>query len=46
MERYDYLVEDFRLMEELAMKLSKNRFSRGSIDFNIEEAKVILDDGG
>jgi ribonuclease R len=46
MKRYDYLVEDFRLMEELAMKLSKNRFSRGSIDFNIEEAKVILDDGG
>jgi ribonuclease R len=44
--RYDYLVEDFRLMEELAMKLWQKRFSRGSIDFNIEEAKVILDDRG
>jgi ribonuclease R len=44
--RYEYLVEDFRLMEELAMKLWQKRFSRGSIDFNIEEAKVILDDRG
>jgi len=46
MKRYEYLVEDFRLMEELAKKLTAKRFSRGSIDFNIEEAKVILDDDG
>ncbi|MDN5311575.1 MAG: ribonuclease [Thermoanaerobacteraceae bacterium] len=46
MKRYEYLVEDFRLMEELAKKLTAKRFSRGSIDFNIEEAKVILNDSG
>ncbi|HHW03666.1 MAG TPA: ribonuclease R [Thermoanaerobacterales bacterium] len=45
-KRYEYLVEDFRLMEELARKLTAKRFSRGSIDFNIEEAKVILDESG
>ncbi len=46
LSRYDYLVDDLELMRELAEKLSKNRFARGSIDFNIEEAKVILDDDG
>jgi ribonuclease R len=45
-KRYDYLVDDLELMRELAAKLSKNRFARGSIDFNIEEAKVILDNNG
>ncbi len=46
LSRYDYLIEDLELMRELAEKLSENRFARGSIDFNIEEAKVILDDNG
>lgn len=45
-KRYDYLVDQFKLMEELAGKLTKKRFSRGSIDFNIDEAKVILDENG
>jgi len=45
-KRYEYLVEDFKLMEELARKLTQKRFSRGSIDFNIDEAKVILDENG
>jgi len=45
-KRYEYLVDDFKLMEELARKLTQKRFSRGSIDFNIDEAKVILDENG
>lgn len=45
-KRYDYLVEDFKLMEELAAKLNRKRFERGSLDFNFGEAKVILDENG
>lgn len=45
-QRYDYLVEDFKMMAELAEKLSKRRSDRGSIDFNIDEAKILLDDEG
>lgn len=46
MNRYKPLVEDFILMSELAKKLSKRRFTRGSIDFNIDEARVVLDEKG
>ena len=45
-KRYDYLLEDFRLMEEMAVILRKKRFARGAIDFDFEEAKIILDDKG
>lgn len=45
-ERYDYLVEDFRTMEELAMILRSKRIQRGAIDFDFEEAKILLDDKG
>ena len=45
-KRFEYLVDDFILMEELAKKLMKKRFARGSLDFNLEEAKVILNDVG
>ncbi|NLC62586.1 MAG: ribonuclease R [Thermoanaerobacterales bacterium] len=45
-KRYGYLIKDLELMRELAEKLSRNRINRGSIEFNIEEAKVILDDNG
>ncbi|MFZ5965729.1 MAG: ribonuclease R [Bacillota bacterium] len=46
MKRYDYLVEDFKLMEELCKILRKRRESRGSIDFDFDESKIILDDLG
>ena len=46
LERFDYLVEDLNLMRELAEKLTQKRFSRGSLDFELEEAKVILDEEG
>lgn len=45
-ERYQPLVEDFRLMAELAMTLRKKRLRRGAIDFNFPEAKVIVDEKG
>jgi len=46
MERYKDLVDDFRLMEELAMKLRAARMARGAIDFDFQEAKVIVDENG
>ncbi|MCM1990180.1 ribonuclease R [Oceanirhabdus seepicola] len=42
-ERYDYLYEDFKSMEELFNILNKKRMSRGAIDFDFEESKIILD---
>ncbi|MGE5614731.1 MAG: ribonuclease R [Bacillota bacterium] len=45
-ERYGYLLDDFRLMRELAMILYKKREARGAIDFDFPEAKIILDDKG
>lgn len=45
-KRFDYLVEDFVLMKELAGKLTAKRFARGSLDFDLDEAKVILDENG
>ncbi|MCX7709891.1 MAG: ribonuclease R [Clostridia bacterium] len=45
-KRYDYLLEDFRMMEELARILRKRRTVRGAIDFDFEEAKIVLDDKG
>lgn len=46
MERYDYLIPEFKLMEELCGILRKKRMSRGSIDFDFPECKIILDDRG
>jgi ribonuclease R len=46
MERYDYLVDDFKAMEELYRILRDKRIRRGSIDFEFNENKVLLDDQG
>ncbi len=46
LKRYDYLLGDFRTMEELALILRKKRMDRGAIDFDFDEAKIILDDKG
>jgi len=45
-ERYSYLLGDFKAMEELALVLRAKRMSRGAIDFDFEEAKIILDEKG
>ncbi len=45
-KRYDYLLEDFRSMKELALILRNKRMKRGAIDFDFPEAKVILDENG
>ncbi|WJH35718.1 ribonuclease R [Paenibacillus sp. CC-CFT747] len=46
LEKYAGLVDDFKLMEELAMKLRNKRINRGAIDFDFQESKVIVDEEG
>jgi ribonuclease R len=45
-ERYGPLLEDFRSMGELALRLRERREARGSIDFDLPDADVVLDDAG
>lgn len=45
-ERYSELVDDFKLMKELAMKLRQMRMRRGAVDFDFEESKIIVDEDG
>jgi len=42
-EKYRYLYDDFKTMEELCLILNEKRTQRGSIDFDFEESKIILD---
>jgi len=44
--RYGYLLNEFKLMEELCKILYNKRISRGAIDFDFEECKIILDEKG
>ncbi|HMF08398.1 MAG TPA: RNB domain-containing ribonuclease, partial [Thermoanaerobaculia bacterium] len=44
--RYGALLEDFRTMGELAALLRRRREARGSIDFDLPDADVVLDDAG
>jgi ribonuclease R len=46
MARYSDLVDNFKQMETLMQILHKRRRSRGSIDFEFEESKIILDEKG
>ena len=46
MERYHPLINDFRNMETLSRILRKKRIRRGSIDFDLDETKVILNEKG
>ena len=45
-KRYDYLVDDFKTMKELCKILRAKRTKRGAIDFEIAEAKIILNELG
>ncbi len=46
LERYGYLVDTFHTMRDLALKLNGRRMKRGAVDFDFDEAKVLLDDEG
>ncbi len=43
---YETLVPMFELMEQLAAILRRKRHKRGSIDFDFDESKIILDKNG
>ena len=45
-EGYEKYVEDLKQMQELAEILRKNKIKRGYIDFDLDEAKVIVDKDG
>lgn len=45
-QRYDYLIDEFKTMEKLAKILRHRREARGSIDFDFDESKIILDEQG
>lgn len=45
-ERYSDLVNMFKEMKELALRLRGNRMRRGAVDFDFEESKVIVDENG
>ena len=46
LKRYEPLVPTFELMRELFQVLNDARRRRGSIDFDLNEAEVVIDDGG
>jgi ribonuclease R len=45
-EKYKYLVDDFKTMEELCEILHKKRMTRGAIDFDFEESYIVLNPMG
>lgn len=45
-KRYEYLLNDFTTMQKLARILMKKRSTRGAIDFDFPEAKILLDKRG
>ena len=44
--RYGAFLQDFRTMADLAVLLRRRREGRGSIDFDLPDADVVLDDAG
>lgn len=44
--RYAHIKEDLFLMNDLAATLRKNRYARGSLDFDLDEAYIMLDEKG
>lgn len=44
--RYSDIKEELFMMNELALVLRKNRFNRGSLDFDLDESYIRLDDRG
>lgn len=46
LERYSHMLSEFELMRELALILRRKRMNRGAIDFDFDEAKIIVDGEG
>ncbi|MHC1720300.1 MAG: ribonuclease R [Clostridiaceae bacterium] len=46
MGRYDYLLDEFKIMEDLCKILYNKRIVRGAIDFDFEESKIFLNELG
>lgn len=46
LEKYHSINHDLLLMQELALILNKKRVKRGALDFDIPEAKIIVDQEG
>ncbi len=44
--RYGPFLEDFRMMGQVAALLRERRVARGSIDFDLPDADIVLDDAG
>ena len=45
-DRYAHIREELFMMNNLAVRLSKNRHDRGSLDFDLDEADITLDERG
>lgn len=45
-DEYSDFVPKLKLMKKLMKRMRENRFKEGSIDFDFEEVKVLLDDNG
>lgn len=45
-ERYSHIKTDLYMMNNLAIRLRKNREDRGSLDFDLDEAYITLDEQG
>lgn len=43
-EQYSYIYEDLKLMEKLAAVLRENRRKKGSVDFDLDESEIVLDE--
>ncbi len=43
LERYKQLIDQFKVMEELALLIYEQRKARGNLDFDLPEAEIILD---
>lgn len=43
-EGYEEYVDDLKLMAELAKILRKNKLARGYLDFDVDEAKILVDE--
>ncbi len=43
-KKYEHLVDNFFLMNELALIIRNSRVKRGSLDFDVAECKIIVDE--